>query len=398
MTGRAAFIWDDELRKYDFGPGHPLAPVRQQLSYRLMRDFHLLDAENVDLIAPVAPATLGQILRVHSAEFVAAVQAASADPSAANHRRGIGTEDVPAFAGMHDAAAHVAGASLAAAAAVAGGKYDHAVNISGGLHHAARDSASGFCIYNDIAVAIGWLLDEGFSRIAYLDVDVHHGDGVQSIFWDDPRVLTVSLHETGRTLFPGTGFPEEIGGPGALGTAVNLALPPGVGDEEWLRSFEAVVPAAVAAFEPQIVVSQQGCDSHLDDPLAHLALSVDGQRRSYQHIHELAHTYANGRWIAVGGGGYEWLDVVPRAWTHLAAIAFGAPIEPDTDLPVGFTDFVMRALGRTAPARMTDGRVIPESCWDGRINPEDMIDRAVLATRKAVFPHLGIDIDDWHVM
>ena len=397
MTGRAAFIWDDRLRAYDFGPGHPMAPVRQQLTYRLIRDFGLLEADHVDIVDPVEPADVADILRVHSPDFVDAVKVASNDLWSADLRRGLGTEDVPTFPGMHDATLHVAGGTLASAAAVASGSHLHAVNVAGGLHHAHRDSASGFCVYNDIAVAIAWLLDAGFTRIAYIDVDVHHGDGVQDIFWADPRVLTVSIHESGRTLFPGTGYPDEVGGRGAEGTAVNVALPPGTTDAQWLRAFEAIVPEVLEAFGPQIIFSQHGCDSHAEDPLAHFALSIDGQRRSYELIHEFAHTYCGGRWIAVGGGGYEWVQVVPRAWTHLTALVVGRPIDPEVPVPVAFSEFVQQTMGRSAPGRMTDGHQVPLTAWDGRIDPGNVYDRAIKATRRAVFPHLGIS-DDLHGM
>jgi acetoin utilization protein AcuC len=395
MSGAAAFVWDDCLKAYDFGPGHPLAPVRQQLTYRMINEFDLIDSSQATLLNPVAAADVAAVLRVHSPDFVDAVRLASQDQSRADHSKGLGTEDVPAFPGMHDASLHVAGATLAAAEAVASGSHLHAVNIAGGLHHAHRDAASGFCVYNDIAVAIAWLLEQGFSRIAYIDVDVHHGDGVQNIFWSDPRVLTVSIHETGRTLFPGTGFPEEIGGRGAEGSAVNVALPPGTADVAWLRAFEAVVPDTLDAFQPQIIVSQHGCDSHVDDPLAHLALTIDGQRRSYERIHELAHEYAEGKWLAVGGGGYEWVDVVPRAWTHLAGIVLGQPIDPDQAVPEGFTDFIKQATGHPGPQRMSDGAVLPDVLWDGRFNPSDPRDRAIIATRRAVFGHLGIADDGY---
>lgn len=393
MTGHAAFIWDDRLRAYDFGPGHPLAPVRCQLTYRLIRDFGMIDSSGTTLIEPVEPADVDAVLRVHSREFMDAVRSAGADLARADPRRGLGTEDVPAFPGMHEAALHVCGASLAAAAAVADGSALHAVSISGGLHHAQRDSASGFCVYNDIAVAIAWLLDHGFDRIAYVDVDVHHGDGVQNIFWSDPRVLTVSLHESGRTLFPGTGFPEEIGGRGAEGTAVNVSMPPGTGDEKWVRAFEAVVPAVIEAFEPDIIVSQHGCDTHADDPLAHFTLTVDGMAHSYTRIHELAHEFTGGRWVAFGGGGYEWVDVVPRAWTHLAGVVMGEPIDPETRIPEAYTEFVQRVLGRRGPQRMTDGGSFRADAWDGRTDPANPYDRAIRATMRAVFPHMGIADD-----
>src|SRR5256884_4045398 len=171
---------------------------------------------------------------------------------------------------MNEASALVGGAAVAAAEEVWSGRAGRAVNIAGGLHHAMPDRASGFCVYNDPAVAIAQLLDAGAERIAYVDVDVHHGDGVQEVFYTDPRVLTVSLHETPLALFPGTGFPDETGGPGAEGSAVNVPLPPGVDDAGWQRAFHAIVPSVLRAFRPQILVSQWGADGHRVDPLADL--------------------------------------------------------------------------------------------------------------------------------
>lgn len=397
MSDSVGVVWDEALRAYDFGPGHPLAPIRVQLAMRLAREFGLLESPGVEVLAPVVPATLEQIADVHDLEYIAAVQRASLDPRDADAGRGLGTPDDPAFLGMHEASALVAGATLAAAQAVHSGRAQHAVNIAGGLHHAMPDAAAGFCIYNDIGVAIAWLLAQGVQRIAYIDVDVHHGDGVQQMFYDDPRVLTISLHESPLTLFPGTGFAEETGGPGALGSAVNVALPAGTGDQGWLRAFHAIVPDILEAFDPQVIVSQHGCDTHIDDPLAHLALTVDGQRMSYEAIHRWAHRYASGRWIAVGGGGYEWVDVVPRAWTHLIAEAAGTPIDPQAQTPEGFREFVAQTLGRPAPARMTDGAHPWPKPFDQGFDPADPVDAAILATRTAVFPLHGLvaDPDPW---
>ena len=216
---------------------------------------------------------------MHDPEYLEAVRRAPSDPWVGH---GLGTPDNPIFEGMYDASALIAGGSVLAAQQVHSGKSQHAVNISGGLHHAMRNSASGFCVFNDASIAIAWLLAQGYERIAYVDVDVHHGDGVQAAFYDDPRVLTVSVHQTPLTLFPGTGFPEETGDPQkALGSAVNLALPNGTDDSGWLRAFTAVVPSVLKAFAPQILVTQNGCDAHHEDPLADLALTVDGQRASY---------------------------------------------------------------------------------------------------------------------
>jgi acetoin utilization protein AcuC len=264
------------------------------------------------------------------------------------------------------------------------------VNISGGLHHAMRDRASGFCVYDDPAVAIAWLLAQGATRVAYVDVDVHHGDGVEAAFYDDPRVLTVSIHESGRTLFPGTGWADQVGSGDGTGTNVNVALPMGTGDAGWLRAFEAVVPQVLRAYAPQVVLTQHGCDTHALDPLAHLLMSVDGQRVAYRRLHELAHEVCGGRWIAVGGGGYEPVQVVPRAWTHLLAEVTGAPLDGAT--PDDWRELARRTGGETAPTSLTDGRDPAFVPWEGgHGNADDPVDRAVLETREAVFPLLGLD-------
>jgi acetoin utilization protein AcuC len=211
---------------------------------------------------------------------------------------------------MHDSAALFAGGSVAAARAIARGEVDRAVNFCGGLHHAMADRASGFCVYNDAALAIAALLEAGVRRVGYVDVDAHHGDGVQAAFYDDPRVLTVSIHETPLASFPFTGFPSECGQGAADGAAVNIALPSGTGDALWLRAFHAVVPGVLRAFRPEVLVTQHGTDSHREDPLCDLNLTVDGQRASYLALRELAETVTDGRWLALGGGGYSPVRVI----------------------------------------------------------------------------------------
>ena len=331
---------------------------------------------------------------MHGLDLVEAVTKAGTAPDRLDadcRAHGLGTADNPVFEGMHQAAAHVVGATVEACRQVASGESLHSVSITGGLHHAMPDRASGFCVYNDVAVGIQALLDAGVERVAYVDVDVHHGDGVEQIFWDDPRVLTVSVHETGDALFPGTGFPTDVGGPGAEGTAVNLALPSGTGDAGWLRAFHAVVPPVVRAFAPEVLVTQHGCDSHMDDPLAHLMLSVDGQRASYLALHDLAHEVCDGRWVATGGGGYALIEVVPRAWVHLLAIVAGRPLDPATPLPEHWRAHVEELTGWTAPTRLTDGRTPAWRDWSEGYDPDARLDQAVLATREAVFPLLGLD-------
>ncbi|MFD3546231.1 acetoin utilization protein AcuC [Streptomyces sp. NPDC058655] len=387
MSGRGLLMWDEAVTGYDFGPGHPMDPVRLELTMGLVRAFGLDRVLEVRAARAAGDSTLRL---VHREDYVAAVREVSADPGAADGSFGLGTVDDPAFHGMHEASALIAGQSVAGAEAVWRGEAEHAVNFSGGLHHAMPGGAAGFCVYNDAALAVARLLELGAERVAYVDVDVHHGDGVQAAFWDDPRVLTVSLHEHPRTLFPQTGWPEETGGAAAEGSAVNVALPAGTGDEGWLRAFHATVPELLADFRPQVLVTQHGADTHVEDPLAHLAVSLDAQRAVQEACHGLAHAHADGRWLALGGGGYAVVDVVPRSWTHLVAIAGHRPIDPQTAVPPSWRDEVYARTRQLAPARMTDGRSVGWQDWEAGYDPADRIDQAVLATRRAVFPLRGM--------
>ncbi|MBM7172740.1 acetoin utilization protein AcuC [Streptomyces sp. G44] len=389
MSGRAQLMWDEAVTGYDFGPGHPMDPVRLGLTRSLVGAFGL-DKE-LDVVA--AKRAGDSTLRlVHREDYVAAVKAASADPASARGEYGLGTEDDPAFAGMHEVSALIAGQSVGAAEAVWRGEALHAVNFSGGLHHAMPGGASGFCVYNDAALAIARLLELGAERVAYVDVDVHHGDGVQAAFWEDPRVLTISLHEHPRTLFPQTGWPEETGAAGAAeGSAANVALPAGTGDAGWVRAFHAVVPELLAQFRPQVLVTQHGADTHFEDPLAHLAVSLDAQRAVQVACHELAHEHAEGRWVALGGGGYAVVDVVPRSWTHLVGIAAGRPVEPTAVVPEAWRQEVFARTRQLAPGRMTDGRwPVGWQEWEAGYDPADRLDQAVLAARRAAFPLRGL--------
>jgi acetoin utilization protein AcuC len=391
MSDSVTVVWDDALLGYTMGGDHPMHPVRLDLTMRLADSLGVLSGSRVQLLRPT-PADVQLLTLVHDPAYLDAVRRAPADPSGVGH--GLGTDDNPIFEGMYDAAALITGGSVLAAQQVHSGAAQHAVNIAGGLHHAMRDAASGFCIFNDAAVAIAWLLAPGYQRIAYLDLDVHHGDGVQAAFYRDPRLLTVSIHQTPLTLWPGTGFPEETGDPDtALGSAVNLALPNGTDDSGWLRAFTAVVPSVIRAFSPQILVTQCGCDAHHEDPLADLALTVDGQRASYRAVHDQAHEVCDGRWIALGGGGYGLVRCVPRAWTHLIAEAGGDRLAPDTEIPQSWRDDVRRrGLRAEPPATMTEGGYVGFSRWDPLT--ENRVDRAIRRTRTASFPYFGLDPDD----
>ena len=393
--------WDERLTDYHFGPGHPLAPVRVELTMRLAHEFGLWDQPGVTVAAP-APATDADLKLVHEARYVTAVEAVSRwaddlgarglDPAQFHYARGfgLGTGDNPVFPGMQQASALVAGATLAAARAVWSGAAEHGASIAGGMHHAMAARASGFGVYNDVAIAIAWLRRQGAGRIAYVDIDAHHGDGVQAAFYDDPRVLTISLHEHPAAMFPFTGLPAETGGPGAEGSAVNVALPAGTGDASWLRAFHAIVPPLLRQFRPQVLVSQHGADTHRLDPLADLELSIDAQRAAHAAIHALAHDLAGGRWLVTGGGGYELVHVVPRTWTHLLAEAAGRPIDPGAQTPAPWRDYVERRTGLTAPERMTDGAPAVFEPFESGHDPNEAIDRAVMATSKAVFPTHGL--------
>jgi acetoin utilization protein AcuC len=388
VTGTAAVVWDDGLLAYDFGPGHPFAPVRWRLTMALAGELGILAAPEVTVLG-CPPATEAELETVHDPAYLAAVRRAGQD-LVPNLRFGLGTDDDWVFPDMHEAAALVVGATQAAARAVWSGDFTHAVSVAGGHHHAMRAAASGFCVYNDVAAAIRRLLEAGAERVAYVDLDVHHGDGVQAAFYDDPRVLTVSLHEHPSTLFPGTGLPGETGTGAGEGYAANVALPAYTGDAGWLRALDAVALPLLRAYQPTVLVSQHGCDSHRLDPLAHLALSVDGQRQAQLVLHELAHELCGGRWIATGGGGYALVQVVPRTWTHLLGVAAGAPVDPGMAVPERWRELAHSLTGETAPATMTDGEPGRYVSFASGMDPADPVDRAILRTRSAVFPAHGL--------
>jgi acetoin utilization protein AcuC len=320
LSGTAAIVHDRLLEAYDFGEDHPFNALRIRLTMELCEAAGLLEGFP---FAVSEPATDADLTTVHSLTYVRQVQAA--DRGVADLADllpyGIGTADNPIIPGMHEAGARVVGAVLRAARMVMAGEADHAMCISGGLHHALRSRASGFCFYSDAGVAIARLREEYPGvKIAYLDTDAHHGDGVQWMFYDDADVLTISMHESGRYLFPGTGGVEEKGRDGGVGYSVNVPLEPFTDDESWIECFEAVVPEVLRAFGPDLILSQNGCDGHKLDPLTHLSATT----RLYEHIprrvHDLAHELCGGRWVATGGGGYDIWRVVPRAWTMLWAV------------------------------------------------------------------------------
>ena len=316
-------VFGPRSTSYDFGPAHPLTPRRFGTGISLLEALGAMPS-----LAP-EPASDEELAWIHEPSYVETVKAFGRDPMGSS-RAGIGPGDTPAFAGMHEASAAVAGGSLRAMEAILRGEVEHAFHPGGGLHHAMPARASGFCVYDDPALAIA-LARRDDLRVLYVDLDVHHGDGVQAIHWADPGVMTVSIHETGLTLFPGSGFPDELGGGAAVGTKVNVPLDPGTGERGWLAALELALPALAEAFRPDVVVSQHGADSHAFDPLAHLKITTTAMGAAARLVDTLAHRWAGGRWLATGGGGYDVYRVVPRAWAHVWLAA--AHREPPSELP-----------------------------------------------------------------
>ncbi|MDQ2923403.1 MAG: acetoin utilization protein AcuC [Candidatus Dormibacteraeota bacterium] len=321
MPGPVALVYGEELMKHRLSDQHPLQPIRVKLAVDLIKSTGLIEH---CILLPPRHATIEELELVHSRPYIDLVRNLS-DPTKRVQvppreidAAGFASADNPISDELHEGASLVVGASIVAAEVVHSGAALHAFSPSGGLHHAHRERASGFCTYNDAAIACQWLKQQGH-RVAYIDVDVHHGDGVEGIFQSDPEVLTISLHESGRYLFPGTGFPEDAGVGAGRGTAANLPFLPFTWDEPWLEGFDKVVPALLRRFKPTVLVTQDGCDTHHLDPLAHLAATT----RIWPHVgkafHDLAHELCDGRWVALGGGGYAIYEVVPRAWTLLFA-------------------------------------------------------------------------------
>jgi acetoin utilization protein AcuC len=315
---RSVITYDSAYLDYDFGPHHPLRPERVEAGLSLLEETGLIDRQFDLLEHPVA--TRDELLTLHDGPYISAVESASDGWMPESELRAHGLVhggDNPPFPGMHGAAASVAGGSMTAVRAVMGGGITHAFNPAGGLHHAHRSRASGFCIYNDAALAAAVARDEFGARVLYVDFDCHHGDGVQWLFYDDPNVLTLSFHESGRYLFPSTGFPDEIGEGAGEGYALNVPMQPFTRDRSWTEAVEAVLPDVAHRFQPDIIVSAHGADTHALDPLTHLELSTRSFAFQAQLTHELAHDLAGGRWVALASGGYDWRRVVPRSWAIL---------------------------------------------------------------------------------
>lgn len=345
MGGKTTLVYSERFQDYYLGPSHPLRPIRVKLTYELIRAKELLDETNK--VTEPRVASEEEIFLFHERDYVRLVQSYS--------KTGIGlldAGDTPAFKGCFEATSLVVGASLEACDKIMTGEFDHAFNPSGGLHHAHPERASGFCIFNDPAISINYLKKKyNVHRLLYLDIDAHHGDGVMYGFYDDPGVLDIDFHESGLYLFPGTGSTDELGEHEAKGLKLNVPLPPGTGDESFLRSFHKITPDATRKFRPEIILVQCGVDGHENDRLANLRLTEGTYAEVVSTMHSLAHELCGGRMILFGGGGYT-LSNVPRAWTT----AFGSLANKRLDnvIPDGWSRGFVSQTGEAPPIHMRD--------------------------------------------
>lgn len=345
-----AFVYGPALSRYELSPEHPFKPLRLELTRTLAQACGLLSS--ADEVVP-EPFSREGLLTLHDPDYVAAVEAVSRGEDVLNALHyGLGTTDNPVFPNMHEAILAVCGASVTAARLVASGEVTRAASFSGGLHHAMRDRMSGFCAYNDAALAMHEVSTRYGQRALYIDLDAHHGDGVQSLFYDSAEVMTFSAHESGRYLFPGTGFVSETGRVEGRGFSLNLPLEPFTEDASYLAGLEAVLPKALSVFKPDLIVLQAGADMHHNDPLSHLNMSVQGVARSYQLVSDLADEFCGGRLVALGGGGYDPYRTVPRLWTLLWAVLSRQTL-PET-VPESWRETWAAQLGTIMPTRFSD--------------------------------------------
>lgn len=374
MAG-TAFLYSPYASQYSMGESHPLRPVRVQLVYELLEAYGAFKLPGSRLVKPESAAD-DDILAFHDPAYVEAVKEISRGEYVPNaHVYNIAEGgDNPPYEHMYEVSALAAGAGLLGARMLLDGEVDTAFNVIGGYHHAARNHASGFCVFNDLVISLLWLLKQG-RRPLYIDIDCHHGDGVQNAFDTTGHLMTISLHESGRYLFPGTGRVEEFGrGPG-MAWAVNVPLNPNTDDETYLWAFREVVPPLVRAVKPDVLVTQLGCDTHYLDPLTHLQLTTAGYTEVLRELKALS----PGKWLAFGGGGYE-VSVVARAW----ALAYGVMLgqEWPDEIPAAFA-------GKYGLKRLRDhqkpliDRADKAAAWEHA-------QKVVEQVKRLIFPRFGI--------
>ena len=371
---RAAFVYEDALSGHELRTDHPMRPVRLRYTYDLLQAYGAFDGD-ASMLVPPRPAVEEELLWLHSSEYISAVRSFSVGLRGYDPRRFnfVGQGDNPIYSGMYDAAVLSTGASLAAAELVANRDVDVAFSISGGLHHAAAGHASGFCIFNDPALAIMYLRQRGL-RVAYVDIDAHHGDGVQDAFFDDDSVLTISVHESGRFLFPGTGFVNEVGVGSGVGYSVNLPLYPYTDDEIYLEAFHRVVPPILRAFAPDVLVTQLGIDSYHTDPLTHLQVTTRGYVEAVRELSRMGLP-----WLALGGGGYD-LMAVARAWT----LAYGVMLD------VEWPDEIPGSFAQQHGVGQLRDNLTPQVPADVRQEARRFAEESLVELKEKVFPAHGL--------
>lgn len=389
MSEKVALVYTDEYLKYDFGYFHPLRPEKKRLAYDLIKAYGITDDPRVVVKEP-RPLNEDHLLLVHTRDFVDYVKTVSEVGEAYFYtfRHGIGWGDNPPFEGMYEATSVIVSGAVFTCDLVMEGEAEHAFNLAGGMHHARGDQASGFCIFNDPAVTIAHLKKKyGLHRIMYVDLDAHHGDGVQWIFYSDPEVLTLSLHETGRYLFPGTGFIEEIGQGKGKGYSVNVPLPILTYDEAYLHAFQEIVPSIARAFQPEALVSQSGTDMHFTDPLTDMRLTSRPYEEVPRILHELAHELTGGKWICLGGGGYD-PTVVPRLWTLIFSQM--AEVDVPDEIPEEWTNLCQKLTGINPSRTVRDKGIRPVDDEAKRERIFEQVKAVVEEVKERIFPIHGI--------
>lgn len=381
MKYDSVFVYSEELLSYKFSSNHPFNQLRLKLTLDLLRKMNAIDDE---LIVPPRSATDEDLLLIHDPQYVNAVKLAGEgklSPEVAENY-GLGTEDVPIFKNMHEASALLVGGTLTAADYVMTGKAKHALNLGGGLHHGFRGKASGFCIYNDSSVAIKYLQEKYNVRVLYVDTDAHHGDGVQWSFYDDPNVCTLSIHETGRYLFPGTGNINERGQGRGYGYSFNIPVDAFTEDDSWLDAYSTALNEVAAFFKPDVILTQNGADNHYYDPLTHLSSTMRIFREIPKLAHEIAHKYCDGRWIAVGGGGYDIWRVVPRAWSLIWLEMVGKTKLSQGALPTEWVE----AWQDKAPVMLPPNWDDPKDLYPEIPRKAEITEKNVQTLEKALYP------------
>lgn len=380
MMQDSVFIFSEEQLKYKFNQDHPFNQFRLKLTLDLLQKMNAISDK--DIILP-RQASDDELQLVHDPNYVTAVRKAGKGELAGDmaESHGLGTEDTPIFPGMHEASSLLVGGTLTAVDYVMEGKAKHALNLGGGLHHGFKGKASGFCIYNDSSVAIKYIQQKYQARVLYIDTDAHHGDGVQWAFYDDPNVCTFSIHETGRYLFPGTGNVNERGQGKGYGFSFNIPVDAFTEDDSWLDAYTTSVREIADFFKPDIILTQNGADAHYLDPLTHLSSTMKIYREIPRLAHEIAHQYCDGKWIAVGGGGYDIWRVVPRAWS-LIWLEMTGNKQCYGDLPKEWIDEWQKEAPVTLPTSWDD----PENLYRPIPRKAEIAEKNAQTVNNALYP------------